>query len=81
LTKSIDADTAPCMSVTARLQKEIARSGKSLRQVATESDVDIAALSRFMSGQRVLGGQAIDRLAEVLGLELVQRRNRRKEGP
>jgi len=68
------------MSVTASLQKEIERSGKSLRQVAMESEVDVAALSRFMSGQRVLGGRAIDRLAEVLGLELVQRRNRRKGG-
>ena len=46
-------------------------------QIAQETGVHQATLSRFMSGERGLSQEAIDALAEFFDLELVPRRTRK----
>jgi transcriptional regulator with XRE-family HTH domain len=61
-------------TVTGRLREAIQASGQSLNQLAKESRVGADRLSRFVRGQRQLRGDAIDRLCDVLGLELTSQK-------
>ena len=65
------------MTITDQLRRAIRASGKSRYWLSGESGVDKAALSRFMAGKATLTLPSLDRLAEVLGLEL---RKKRKGG-
>jgi hypothetical protein len=56
------------------LRKAIQESGRPLRQVAEEAGVDAAAVIRFVNGTRTLRLPSVDRLANVLSLQLVGRR-------
>jgi transcriptional regulator with XRE-family HTH domain len=49
-------------------------SGLSAYRLAAESGVNVAAVLRFKSGERSLKLESVDRLAEVLGLELQPKR-------
>lgn len=49
----------------------IRESGKSLRKLADETGIQASQLSYFMRGERGLSIDTAERLASVLGLELV----------
>jgi hypothetical protein len=52
-------------------------SGLSAYRLASDSGVNVAAVLRFRSGERSLKLESVDRLAEVLGLELQPKRTKR----
>lgn len=45
----------------------------SLQQIARESNTTAGQLSRLMSGERGLGVETAERVAETLGLEIIVR--------
>lgn len=60
------------MTVSDALREAIRQSGLSLNEIEKRSGVDHGALSRFLNANRTLTLPAVDKLAETLGLELVQ---------
>lgn len=56
-----------------QLRKAIETSGRSQYAICREAELAQATLCRFMQGKGGLSVDGIDRLAEALGLELVQR--------
>jgi len=58
-------------SLSAALKKAMKRSPKSSYQLAKEAGVSPILVSRFVSGKRDIRLATADRLAQVLGLELV----------
>lgn len=58
------------MTFSDQLRRAIDRSGITRYRLAAEADVSEAMLSRFMNGSAGLHTQTIDRIAEVLRLEL-----------
>ncbi|HUW80209.1 MAG TPA: helix-turn-helix transcriptional regulator, partial [Acidocella sp.] len=58
------------MTISKQLRRAIVVSGLSCYRIAQLSGVSEAALSRFMSRQRGLALASVDRLADVLGLQL-----------
>lgn len=62
------------MGVTDRLREAMKASGIPQAELARVSGVHEAVLSRFRRGETALGGENLDRLADALGLELVQRK-------
>jgi transcriptional regulator with XRE-family HTH domain len=64
--------------ISERLRLEIERSKLSREEIARESGVDSASLSRFVHRQRGLAQDAIDALALLFGLELTKRRGRKR---
>jgi len=73
-----------CLHVTEPLlQRRLALVGQQhlqLRQRAVVGEIDQAVLSRFMAGKSSLSFDSIDKLADVLNLELRPRRKARKDG-
>jgi transcriptional regulator with XRE-family HTH domain len=63
-----------------QLRHILNKCGLSRYEIAKRSGVDEAALSRFVNGRRGLTTDTLDRLAEVLDLELVSRRRRKRGG-
>ncbi len=61
--------------ITAAVQRAIEESGLTRYAIAKASGVSEAALSRFMSGERGLTTATLDRLADVLQLELTTHRD------
>ena len=61
------------------LRDAIDESGKSQYQLAQETGIDKAALSRFVSGERGLTLDTAAKLAAALGLELKPARRRRRQ--
>ena len=57
-------------TVSEVLRKRIRNGELSYRQIAQRSGVDIAGISRFVHGQRLLNLKAVDRLARFFDLEL-----------
>jgi transcriptional regulator with XRE-family HTH domain len=58
-------------SVTAQLHRAIETCGLTRYEIAKLAKVEQSALSRFMSGERGLTTTALDRLGELLDLEIV----------
>ena len=56
------------------LRAAVEASEMSRYRIAVEAEMDHASMSRFMSGQTGLSLDTIDRLAVVLGLEMVPKR-------
>ena len=56
--------------ISERLKRAIRESGMSRYAISQASGVDQATLSKFMSGQRGLTLDSVDKLAGVLGLEI-----------
>jgi plasmid maintenance system antidote protein VapI len=56
------------------LRAAIEASEMSRYRIAVEAQIDHASMSRFMHGQTGLSLENIDRLAVVLGLEMVPKR-------
>jgi len=63
-------------TVSDALRQAMIDSGLSAYRLAADSGVNTAAILRFKSGQRSLKLESVDRLAEVLGLELQPRKGR-----
>lgn len=59
-----------------QLRQAIRESGLSMLAVGRETDIDKAALSRFLSGERGLRLEAIDRLCALLRVRIVTERAR-----
>ena len=64
---------------SAILRRAIIESGLSRYAVSVRSGVDQATLSRFIAGKRGLNLDSIDKLVDVLDLE-VRPRRKRKDG-
>ena len=56
-----------------QLREAIDKSGVSRYRIAQDTDIAESTLSRFVSGERGLSMEAIDRLLEYLGLEVVEK--------
>ncbi|MCX7429001.1 MAG: hypothetical protein NTW96_25665 [Planctomycetia bacterium] len=56
--------------LTDQLRAAMAGSGKSLGQIARESTIDLATISRFMHKRGGLSMDGLDLIAECLGLNL-----------
>ena len=61
-----------------QLRTAIDASEKSRYRIAVDAKLDHGTLSRFMSGKGGLSIDALDRLGDVLGLELTARRRPKK---
>ncbi len=58
--------------LTRQLKKFMAESGYSQYRLARLSGVQASALGRFTNGERSLGLESIEQLAEVLSFEFIQ---------
>ncbi len=61
-----------------QLRQAIRESGMSMLAVAREVELDKATMSRFLSGERGLRLDAVDKLCALLRLRLVSERTPRK---
>lgn len=66
------------MKLSDQIRKAIAESGKTRYRIARETGIDESALAKFFNGRRGLSVGALDRLGEVLGLEIRLVRRRRQ---
>lgn len=57
-----------------QLRRAIRECGLSMLAVGREADIDKAALSRFMSGERGLRLEAVDRLCALLRVRITAQR-------
>ncbi len=62
------------------IRDAIEASGKTRYRIAQESGIAESMLSRLMSGERGLSIDALETLADYLGLEIVMRPKRRRKG-
>lgn len=63
-------------AITDALRMAMKESGLSCYEMARRSGVNVAAILRFLAGERSMTLPSVDRLAEVLGLELMKRTSR-----
>ena len=59
--------------VSDQIRKLLESCGQTRYRVAQVTRIDEATLSRFASGERGLSSNALDRLGDFLGLEIVMR--------
>ena len=59
------------LSLSDELRQAIERSGVSRYSIWQQTGIDQGSLSKFMDGERGLGLESIDKLAELLGLHIV----------
>jgi hypothetical protein len=74
----LPAEGDEVVDVISQLQDAIRQSGRSLRDLARETDVGADRLSRFMRGQRKLTLPGVAKLCEVLGRKLQSQREKMK---
>lgn len=60
------------------IRDAIEASGKTRYRIAQESGIAQSVLSRLMSGERGLSIEALETLADYLGLEIIMRPKRRR---
>lgn len=60
------------------LRSAIESSAKTRYQIAKETGVSESQLAQFMAGRKGLGFDALERVADSLGLEVALRRKRRR---
>ncbi len=66
-------------SFSDELRSAIDESGLTRYAICQAAGIDKASMSKFMSGERGLGLESIDKLAELLGLHIVSKRGQRKK--
>lgn len=66
-------------SISEAVRDALNRSGWGIRALSRETGIDHAQLSRFAAGTRALGQANLDRLADALNLEVVERREPKTE--
>jgi DNA transposition AAA+ family ATPase len=59
------------LSLSDELRQAIERSGVSRYSIWQQTGIDQGSLSKFMDGERGLGMESIDKLADLLGLHIV----------
>ena len=59
------------MSLSDELREAVERSGMSRYSFWQQTGIDQGSLSKFMDGERGLGMDSIDKLADLLGLHIV----------
>jgi transcriptional regulator with XRE-family HTH domain len=64
------------MTITQQLKHAIKQSGLTVYRIGELSGIDKAALSRFLNGKLSLRLLTVDKLADVLGLELKARKRK-----
>lgn len=65
---------AEAKTMSRSLKDAISKAEVTRYRIAKETGISESALSRFMSGERGLSMEALDRLLEYLGLEVVERK-------
>jgi hypothetical protein len=58
--------------VSETLRQSVVGSGRSLNQISRESGIPYASLWRFIAGQGASSSDIIDRLADLMGMQLVR---------
>lgn len=66
------------LSLSDELRQAIERSGVSRYSIWQQTGIDQGSLSKFMDGERGLGLESIDKLAELLGLHIVAKPESRR---
>ncbi len=65
-------------SFSDELRTAIDESGLTRYGICQAAGIDKASMSKFMTGERGLGMESIDKLAELLGLHIMSDRGQRK---
>ena len=65
-------------SIVIELRKAIVNSGYTQNQLSELSGVNRAQINRFVKGERTLTLESAERIAKVLGLELVKKKSEEK---
>ena len=68
------AAKAKRLKLTEQVRQAIDNCGESRYRICIETGLDRATLSRFMSGERGLSMEALDTVADYLGLSIVRDR-------
>lgn len=68
----------PKTTVSGQLRAAIKDSGMSPYRICKSSGIDQAALSRFLNGRLGLTLATVDKLADVLGLELAPKKGQQR---
>lgn len=70
------------LSLSDELRQAIERSGVSRYSIWQQTGIDQGSLSKFMDGERGLGMESIDKLADLLGLHIciADAKSRRSKG-
>lgn len=68
------------LPLTEQLRQAIKTCGETRYAIAKATGVDQSTLSRFVSGERGLSMEALDAVAEHLGLELADKRRPKRKG-
>jgi len=58
------------LSLSDELRQAVERSGVSRYSIWQQTGIDQGSLSKFMEGERGLGMESIDKLADLLGLHI-----------
>jgi len=66
------------LSLSDELRQAVERSGLSRYSIWQQTGIDQGSLSKFMDGERGLGMESIDKLADLLGLHIVAKPERRR---
>ncbi len=66
------------LSLSDELRLAIERSGVSRYSIWQQTGIDQGSLSKFMDGERGLGMESIDKLADLLGLHIAAEPRRSK---
>jgi transcriptional regulator with XRE-family HTH domain len=67
------------MKLTDQIREAIEQSGVSRYRIAQETGIDQSTISKFMLGHRGLSMEALDAIADELGLEVVVKSSRKRE--
>lgn len=58
------------LSLSDELRQAVERSGLSRYSICQQTGIDQGSMSKFLAGERGLGIESIDKLAELLGLHI-----------
>ena len=72
---------APMASASDTLKEIIRARGLTAYALAKMSGASVDPIQRFLNGERGLSVATFDKLAEALGLDLVERKTTRRKGP
>lgn len=59
------------MKLSDQLRQQLEACGRTLYAISKETGIDQASLGKFRNGERGLSWQAVDKLGELLGLQIV----------
>jgi transcriptional regulator with XRE-family HTH domain len=68
------------LTLTDELKAAITMADKSLGQIARESGIDIATISRFIHGKGGLSMEGLDAISQCLGLRIVADKSSKTKG-